>query len=121
MTADQLLVLADRAERPGGLTASEADRLRRGVRELAARPAGGRSGVRAAARRAAAEMASLRRALSKLHRPVIRGGYEICAHCSGWDGRRCQGLVTPWPCPTAEIGDLDRPANSSPQKPRERP
>ncbi|MFI8942697.1 hypothetical protein [Streptomyces syringium] len=40
---------------------------------------------------------------------MIRGGFEICAHCSGWDDdrQRCRGLITPWPCPTAEAAGLD--------------
>ncbi|MEV8474877.1 hypothetical protein [Streptomyces sp. NPDC051173] len=59
------------------------------------------------ARRPASDAVRLRRALARLHRPVIRGGAEACAECSGWDGHRCRGLLTPWPCPTAEAARLD--------------
>lgn len=103
-------MLFDRAERPGGLTAAEAAHGRRGVRALAERPAEARTGPLVGLRRALAEADSRQRALARLHHSMIRGGVEVCAHCSGWDEvrQRCRGLVTPWPCPTAEAAGLDR-------------
>lgn len=93
----QMRVLVDRAER-GPLSAVEARWFRQGLqyrrvwRQDGADPTGA---VR------------LRRALAALHRPVLRGGVEVCAECSGWDGNRCRGLVTEWPCPTADVAGLD--------------
>lgn len=103
-TREQLLVLADRAER-GRLSPAEAARLRMGVQSLAQN--------RFAAymrRRRADELATVRRMLTRLHQPMTRGGLEICKECSGWDGRLCRGLLTPWPCPTAEVAGLESPA-----------
>jgi hypothetical protein len=40
-------------------------------------------------------------AVRKLHQPMERGPFTICAHCSGWDGKwRCLGVVANYPCPT---------------------
>lgn len=86
----QMRVLVDRAER-GPLSADEARWFRRGLEQ--------RETWRRSHR--------LRNALAALHRPMSRGGFEVCGECSGWDGRRCRGLVTPWPCPTAEAAGLD--------------
>ncbi|MFE9003152.1 hypothetical protein ACFYOY_13565 [Streptomyces sp. NPDC007875] len=93
----QMRVLVDRAERQP-LTAVEARWFRQGLeyrrvwRQDGADPTG---------------MFQLRRALAALHRPVLRAGVEVCGECSGWDGKRCRGLVTEWPCPTAEAAGLD--------------
>ncbi|MGW7597278.1 hypothetical protein [Streptomyces antimycoticus] len=89
----QMRVLVDRAER-GPLSAVEARWFRRGL-EWRRSWQRDRSAV------------GLRRALGALHRPVARGGVEVCGECSGWDGKRCRGLVTEWPCPTAEAAGLD--------------
>ena len=35
-----------------------------------------------------------------LHKPVLYAGHPICVHCSGWNGVRCLGLMTPHPCST---------------------
>lgn len=35
-----------------------------------------------------------------LHQPMERGGFRVCAHCSGWDGRRCLGVLADYPCDT---------------------
>jgi hypothetical protein len=35
-----------------------------------------------------------------LHQPMGRGPFTICTHCSGWNGTRCVGVVTPHPCET---------------------
>ncbi|MFI1796537.1 hypothetical protein ACH427_04150 [Streptomyces sp. NPDC020379] len=102
-----MLVLANRAERPGGLTAPEADRLRRGVQALAGRPASRRPRPSKGPQRRAAEALRLRTALARLHQPLLRGGIEVCTECSGWNGQRCRGLITPWPCPTADTAKLD--------------
>ncbi|WP_141747604.1 hypothetical protein [Streptomyces nanshensis] len=40
-----------------------------------------------------------------LHQPMNRDRTLICAHCSGWNGVRCRGVVTFWPCPTAAALD----------------
>ena len=55
-------------------------------------------------------------AVRALHQPMQRGPFTICAHCSGWDGRRCLGVVTDSPCATLRALDgatgdeLRRPA-----------
>lgn len=90
----QMRVLVDRAER-GRLSAAEARWFRQGLERRQARPS--RAGL-----------VQLRGRLAALHRPMLRGGVEVCAECSGWDGRRCRGLVIEWPCPTAEAAGLDR-------------
>jgi hypothetical protein len=36
----------------------------------------------------------------KLHHPMRRGALTTCRECSGWDGHRCRGVVTPYPCAT---------------------
>jgi hypothetical protein len=93
-TIAQLLNIADRADR-GPLKPAEVARLREGIAHMGRRrpnPAAA-WGTRAAA---------LRRALAELHYPVQRGPIAACAECSGWNGRRCTGLVTEWPCPTLE-------------------
>ncbi|MFF4489463.1 hypothetical protein ACFY0F_23690 [Streptomyces sp. NPDC001544] len=43
-----------------------------------------------------------------VHQPISRAGFLICAHCSGWNGIRCIGLVRDYPCDT--IAALDEPA-----------
>ncbi|MEU7240270.1 hypothetical protein [Streptomyces sparsogenes] len=87
----QMRVLVDRAE-CGPLSAAEARWFRQGLEW--------RETWRRSHR--------LRHVLAALHRPLLRGGIEVCAECSGWDGRRCRGLLTEWPCPTAEAAGLDR-------------
>lgn len=52
------------------------------------------------ASRIAVELENQLAAVRGLHSAMKRGGLTICAHCSGWDGRRCRGAVTPWPCDT---------------------
>lgn len=56
---------------------------------------------------------ALRRKLHGLHAPMLRGGIQICTGCSGWNGRRCLGLVTEWPCPTLEAFDGAFPAKEA--------
>jgi hypothetical protein len=46
-----------------------------------------------------------------LHQPMQRGPFTICGHCSGWDGRRCLGVVTDYPCPT--LTALDEPGSAT--------
>ncbi|MEU5425140.1 hypothetical protein AB0H73_05975 [Streptomyces olivoreticuli] len=107
ITVEQLLVLANRAEGPGGLTAPEADRLRRGIQTLAGQPAERRPRSTKRPQQRAVETLRLRTALARLHQPLLRGGIEVCTECSGWDGQHCRGLITPWPCPTADTAKLD--------------
>ncbi|QCX81202.1 hypothetical protein C9F11_38095 [Streptomyces sp. YIM 121038] len=101
-TIEQLRNIADRADR-GPLAPSEVARLREGINRFDRRPDQARAVQPAAvwARKAAA----LRRRLTAIHHPVQRGPIAACAECSGWNGRRCTGLVTPWPCPTLETLD----------------
>ena len=97
-TIAQLLNIADRADR-GPLRPAEVARLREGITRFGTRRRSNTSatwGARAAA---------LRRKLTDLHYPVQRGSIAACAECSGWNGRRCVGLVTQWPCPTLEALD----------------
>lgn len=49
--------------------------------------------------------------VQNLHQPMQRGGQTICAHCSGWTGTRCTGVVTPHPCPTLQA--LDQPTHTT--------
>lgn len=97
-TVAQLLNIADRADR-GPLRPAEVARLREGITRLAAHRR--HNPTATWGRRAAA----LRRKLAALHHPVQRGSIAACAECSGWNGRRCTGLVTPWPCPTLDALD----------------
>ncbi|MGW0537836.1 hypothetical protein [Streptomyces sp. NPDC003032] len=46
-----------------------------------------------------------------LHRPMDRAGFVICAHCSGWNGVRCLGLLRDYPCDT--VAALDEPKEQS--------
>ncbi|MGW5173180.1 hypothetical protein ACWERY_02280 [Streptomyces sp. NPDC004082] len=105
-TIAQLLNIADRADR-GPLKPAEVERLREGIYRFDARrrtnPAVG-WGNRAAA---------LRRKIAELHYPVQRGPIAACAECSGWNGRRCVGLVTQWPCPTLEAVNDHLPRRES--------
>lgn len=96
-TIAQLLNIADRADR-GPLQPAEVARLREGIARF-----GSRRGHPAAAWGTRA--AALRRKLHDLHYPVQRGPIAACAECSGWNGRRCVGLVTQWPCPTLDALD----------------
>ncbi|WP_214103204.1 hypothetical protein [Acrocarpospora catenulata] len=48
--------------------------------------------------RAEAAIARIR----ELHQPLKRAGIMICTECSGWNGSRCRGQVTPHPCPTLD-------------------
>ncbi|MCW7941639.1 hypothetical protein AAW14_06230 [Streptomyces hygroscopicus] len=103
-TIAQLRNLADRADR-GQLTPAEVARLRAGIDRFAAEhkpappPRIGTAGRR---------LKNLKQRLLRLHAPMIRGGIEICRECSGWDGFRCRGLVTPHPCPTIDAIDMQR-------------
>lgn len=106
-TIDQLRNLADRAAR-GPLTPDEIARLRDGINQLEHAEAelrdwAERDSMDAAAGsyagRAEAVEARVKAALD-LHQSMERGPFTICAHCSGWDGRRCLGVVTEYPCPT---------------------
>lgn len=83
--AKQTSNLAHRTQR-GPLTPAEAARLIAGVERLIAE----RDAVRA------------------LHTLMLRGGLEICRECSGWDGRRYRGALTPWPCPTVRAAEVPR-------------
>ena len=101
-TLAQLRNIADRADR-GPLTPAEFARLRQGIAQFD-RPRTNR-GVSWATR-----VRALRRRLHLLHAPMVRGGVQICAHCSGWNGVRCVGLVTEWPCDTLTALDATFPA-----------
>lgn len=104
VTVVQLRNLAARAHR-GPLTPDEAARLTAGVDRFTAR--------RSPAIRWANRAAALRRKIAALHHPVQRGSIAACAECSGWNGRRCVGLVTPWPCPTLELLDAHLPTKDT--------
>lgn len=47
-----------------------------------------------------------------LHQPMGRGPFTVCTHCSGWNGVRCLGVVTPHPCDTLTALDA-QPAPDS--------
>lgn len=106
-TLAQLRNLTDRADR-GPLQPTEVARLRAGIDRLAARP---RTHPAASW---ANRVRALRRRLHALHAPMLRGGVQICGHCSGWNGARCQGLVTEWPCDTLTLLDSTFPATETP-------
>lgn len=101
-TLAQLRNIADRADR-GPLTPAEVARLREGIARF--------DGRRTARPHVAwvNRVRSLRQRLHALHAPMVRGGIRICAHCSGWNGTRCQGLVTEWPCETLTVFDTTFP------------
>jgi hypothetical protein len=105
-TLDQLRNLADRAER-GPLTPAEAGRLREGLDRIDAKLRTNRGASWGG------RVRGLRRKLHTLHAPMICGGIQICAHCSGWNGTRCQGLVTEWPCDTLTALDHTFPAQEA--------
>lgn len=105
-TIDQLRNITDRAHN-GPLRPEEAARLRLGIERLAARP---RTNPGASW---AGRVRSLRRKLLALHEPMQRGGIPICTSCSGWNGTRCLGLVTEWPCPTLDAFDEAFPPQHS--------
>jgi hypothetical protein len=105
-TIAQLLNLADRADR-GPLQPAEVARLREGLHRLDGR----RSKNPAVAW--SNRVGALRRQLHTLHAPMTRGGIRICAHCSGWNGTRCQGLVTEWPCDTLTTLDQTFPVKET--------
>lgn len=100
----QLHNLVDRADR-GRLTPDEVARLRQGITVFDAR----RRHREWAQGSWAEEIRALRERLNALHAPMTRGGFMICAHCSGWDGRRCLGLLTDWPCETLHALDAEFP------------
>lgn len=102
---EQLRNITDRAYR-GQLRPEEVARLRAGIDQLAARRLA-RPGTAPWARR----LHTLRRKLAELHYPVQHERIAACAECSGWNGRRCTGLITQWPCPTLATVD-----DSLPQK-----
>lgn len=97
-TIAQLRNIADRADR-GPLTPAEVARLRQGIDRIDGRRTGNKPAVWGL------KVAALRRRLAELHFPVQRGPIAACAECSGWNGRRCVGLVTQWPCPTLDALD----------------
>ena len=105
-TIAQLRNLADRADR-GQLSPAEVSRLRQGIDHLGQRrpknPAIGWSN----------RVAALRRKLHLLHAPMTRGGVQICTNCSGWNGVRCLGLVTEWPCDTLTAFDATFPTKET--------
>ncbi|MGW7001371.1 hypothetical protein ACWGCW_00740 [Streptomyces sp. NPDC054933] len=51
------------------------------------------------------ELATRIESVRALHQPVKRPWETICKTCSGYDGFRCRGLVTQWPCPTLQAID----------------
>lgn len=110
-TVDQLRVIADRAHK-GPLATAEILRLREGIDHLAA--AGSRIQP-SRPRTAPGRLKALRRRLRALHAPMMRGGVEICRECSGWNGTRCAGLVTPYPCPTIDAIDALTPGSGAPR------
>lgn len=97
-TIEQLRVIVARAYR-GPLSPEEVARLAHGIDRLASRP---RLNYAASW---ATRLHTVRRKLHELHYPIQRGSIAACAECSGWNGRRCVGLVTQWPCPTLETVD----------------
>ena len=100
-TIAQIRILANRAGRQP-LTHAEMARLHAGIDRFdRRRPNPGLAWGK--------RIAVLRRRLHALHAPIVRGGIQICAHCSGWNGLRCQGLVTEWPCPTLDVLDTAFP------------
>ena len=103
-TIAQLRNLADRADR-GSLSPEEVNRLRAGIDRFARRKSAGTAwGNRVRA---------LQRRLAANHYPVQRGSIAACAECSGWNGTRCTGLVTQWPCPTLDTVDSMFPAKEA--------
>ncbi|WP_030917401.1 hypothetical protein [Streptomyces sp. NRRL B-24720] len=106
-TIAQLRNIADRADR-GALQPAEVTRLRAGIDKFAA--AGRRSGVGASWGN---RVRALQRRLAVIHQPVQRGAIAVCGECSGWNGTRCLGLVTPWPCPTIDAVDSVFPAQEA--------
>lgn len=108
-TVEQLRNLASRTF-AGQLRPEESARLLEGIELLAARkPPRRPSKPLAAAKR----IQRLKQALYELHAPMWRGGVEICSECSGWDGFRCRGVVTPFPCPTVDVVDVQRRRSGS--------
>lgn len=105
-TVEQLRNITDRAYN-GPLQPAEIIRLRAGIDRLAARP---RTNP---ATSWSNRVGGLRRKLHTLHAPMHRGGIQICASCSGWNGTRCLGLVTEWPCPTLDAFDRTFPAKET--------
>lgn len=104
-TIAQLRNLADRAARKP-LAPAEVQRLHEGIARLErprANPGAAWSG----------KVRGLRRQLHTLHAPMVRGGIQICTSCSGWNGIRCLGLVTEWPCPTLDAFDQTFPAKET--------
>ncbi|MEU7010387.1 hypothetical protein [Streptomyces sp. NPDC046332] len=112
--AEQLLNLADRAERHGGLTAEEAGRLRSGLIVMAQRLTASRQLNDSLGRQLTQAEAKLER-VRALHQPMARAGFTICARCSGWNGVRCLGLVADYPCDT--IAALDEQQEQQPTPP----
>lgn len=101
-TIEQLRILANRAAR-GPLNHAEVARMHAGIDRLV------RPRRSATAARWGLKIANLRRRLHALHAPMVRGGMQICTSCSGWNGVRCLGLVTEWPCPTLDAFDRTFP------------
>lgn len=110
---EQLRILANRAARQP-LNHAEVARLHAGIDALAAESAAARPSRAGGARR---RLKNLKARLMRLHAPMWRGGIEICRECSGWDGFRCRGLVTPYPCPTVDAIDTRPEPASGPQAP----
>ena len=97
MNSDQLDALYERLE----FTEAALARIRDGLEVQV---------VRLTKRAEQAEVAIER--VRTLHQPMGRGPFTVCTHCSGWNGFRCEGVVTPHPCPTLEALDA-QPAPDS--------
>jgi hypothetical protein len=108
---DQLRNITDRAY-DGPLQPAEIARLREGIEQLARKPPRRRAGRPIAAAR---RLQRLKQRLRTIHAPMLRGGVKVCRECSGWDGVRCRGLVTPYPCPTVEAIETRQEPASGPQ------
>jgi hypothetical protein len=115
-TIDQLRNIAGRAYN-GPLQPAEIARLLEGIEHLAAKPPQRRR--QGPPLTAARRLQRIRERLHMIHAPLLRGGVEVCRECSGWDGVRCRGLVTPYPCPTVEAMERPRAGLSGPQSARE--
>lgn len=90
---------AESADAAAGSYAGRAEQAERQLRESQWRHQDAERRVRC--QRERAEQAEARiQAVLDLHQPMPRGPFTICAHCSGWTGRRCLGVVTEYPCPT---------------------
>ena len=117
-TVDQMRNITDRAY-SGQLQPAEIARLRQGIDLLAQKRSARRR--RGAPLAAARRLQRLKQRLRGLHAPILRGGVEVCRECSGWDGVRCRGLVTPYPCRTVEAFEGAQAGADGPQGVQEAP